>query len=254
MRYAGIDIGSRTIELLVLEGDVIVESLQADSGFDPMAQANSLLEKVIYDKIMATGYGRHLFELSFESPTVTEIKAYAVGAKKLFPLVRTILDIGGQDSKVIALNDTGRVVKFEMNDRCAAGTGRFLEIMAQTLGYSIEDLGPEALKAKSDLKINSLCTVFAESEVTSLLAKGEDRRDIALALNKSIVNRVVGMLKRISFDNGPVFFAGGVARNKCIRQLLGNSLMREIFSYNNPQMVGAFGAALLASEAKEKTG
>ena len=250
MRTAGIDIGSRTIELIVLEGDEIVESLQADSGFEPMAQARSLLERVTYDKIMATGYGRHLFELSFEAPTVTEIKAYAVGAKKLFPQVRTILDIGGQDSKAIALNDAGRVVKFEMNDRCAAGTGKFLEIMAQTLGYSIEGFGPEALKATSDIKINSLCTVFAESEVTSLLAKGTSRQEIAMALHHSVVNRASGMLKRVSVEE-PIIFAGGVAQNPCIHHLLEKSLGRNINIPEIPQMVGALGAALLAFEGKE---
>ena len=134
MRFAGIDIGSRTIELVVLKDGKIIESKQADSGFDPMAQAGEIIEGVEHDHIMATGYGRHLFELSFDAPTVTEIKAYAVGARFLFSEVRTILDIGGQDSKAISVNNEGKVVKFEMNDRCAAGTGKFLEIMANTLG------------------------------------------------------------------------------------------------------------------------
>jgi predicted CoA-substrate-specific enzyme activase len=249
MLSAGIDIGSRTTELIVIEGDEIVESLQTDSGFDPMAQAKSLLERITYDKIMATGYGRHLFELSFDAPTVTEIKAYAVGAKRLLPEVKTILDIGGQDSKAIALNGDGRVIKFEMNDRCAAGTGKFLEIMAQTLGYSLEEFGIEALKADGDIKINSLCTVFAESEVTSLVSKGTPLQEIALGLHHSIVRRAVGMIKRVS-DEEPILFAGGVARNPCIHQLLEQSLDRKITVPENPQMVGALGAALLAMDNK----
>ncbi|MEA1934627.1 MAG: acyl-CoA dehydratase activase [Thermodesulfobacteriota bacterium] len=247
MHFAGIDIGSRSIELVVLKGSEVVDFLQADSGFNPILHAGELLEQVKYDRITATGYGRHLFELSFDTPTVTEIKAYAVGARALFPDTRTILDIGGQDSKAIALNDAGRVVKFEMNDRCAAGTGKFLEIMAQTLGYSLDQFGTEALQSTGDIKINSMCTVFAESEVTSLLAKGESRQDIALGLHRSVVSRAAGMLKRVSVKE-PILFAGGVALNPCMRNLLESVLDTSILIPESPQMVGALGAALLASK------
>jgi len=246
MRYAGIDIGSRSIELVVLNKRGIVVSKQADSGVDPMTRAKALLEGVGFDRIMATGYGRHLFELSFDAPTVTEIKAYAVGARALFPGVRTILDIGGQDSKAIAVNDGGRVAKFEMNDRCAAGTGKFLEIMANTLGYTLDEFGPDALKANKDIQISNMCTVFAESEVTSLLAKGEDRQDIAMGLHRSVVRRAAGMLKRVSVEE-PIVFAGGVAQNVCMLRLLEDTLEKQIMVPRDPQMVGAYGAALLAA-------
>jgi len=249
MRVAGIDIGSRTIELVVLNKREIIKIGQADSGFDPMTQAKEMLDGVDHDHIMATGYGRHLFELSFDASTVTEIKAYAVGARFLFPEVRTILDIGGQDSKAIAINDDGKVIKFEMNDRCAAGTGKFLEIMAQALGYSLDQFGDESLKAEKEIQISSMCTVFAESEVTSLVAKGEARQDIALGLHRSVVKRAAGMMKRVSIKE-PVLFAGGVARNPCIRRLLEEALDRDILVPENPQMVGALGAALLSSENK----
>ena len=247
MRYAGIDIGSRTIELVIFDGNEIIEFSQTDSGFDPLASARELLKKVQYDKIMATGYGRHLFELAFEAPTVTEIKAYATGARKLLPEVRTVLDIGGQDSKVIALNGDGKVIKFEMNDRCAAGTGKFLEIMSHTLGYDIASFGNKAFEAKGNININSLCTVFAESEVTSLLARGAKRQEIALALHESVVRRAVGMMKRVS-EEEPVLFGGGVALNPCIHRLLEKSLDRKITVPERPQMVGALGAAMLAAE------
>ena len=247
MQSAGIDIGSRTIELAVLKDCEIIETKQADSGFDPLAQAKMLLEGVDHDHIMATGYGRHLFELTFDAPTVTEIKAYAVGARALFPGVRTILDIGGQDSKAIALNESGKVIKFEMNDRCAAGTGKFLEIMAQTLGYSLDQFGVEALKATKEMQISSMCTVFAESEVTSLVARGEERGDIALGLHSSVVRRAVSMLKRVSV-NEPILFAGGVARNPCIRHLMEEALDTGLLVPENPQMVGALGAAILGKE------
>ena len=246
MRYAGIDIGSRTIELVVLNEGGMIESKQVDSSFDPMTRAKELLEGVGFDRIMATGYGRHLFELSFDAPTVTEIKAYAVGARALFPGVRTILDIGGQDSKAIAVNDGGRVAKFEMNDRCAAGSGKFLEIMANTLGYTLDEFGPDALKAKKDIQISNMCTVFAESEVTSLLAKGEDRQDIAMGLHRSVVRRAAGMLKRVSVEE-PIVFAGGVAQNVCMLRLLEDTLEKQITVPRDPQMVGAYGAALLAA-------
>lgn len=247
MYSAGIDIGSRSIELVVLKGSEVVDFLQADTGFDPILHAGELLEQVKYDRITATGYGRHLFELSFDTPTVTEIKAYAVGARALFPDTRTILDIGGQDSKAIALNDAGRVVKFEMNDRCAAGTGKFLEIMAQTLGYSLDQFGTEALRSTGDIRINSMCTVFAESEVISLLAKGESRQDIALGLHRSVVRRAAGMLKRVSVKK-PILFAGGVALNPCMQNLLESMLDTSILIPESPQMVGALGAALLTSK------
>jgi len=247
MPHAGIDIGSRTIELIVLEGNDILVSKREYTGYDPINRAKDILEDAQFDRIMATGYSRHLFGQTFGAPTVTEIKAYAKGAKSLYPSSRTILDIGGQDSKVIALNGKGNVVKFEMNDRCAAGTGKFLEIMADTLGYDLEEFGIDALKSLKDIQINSTCTVFAESEVTSLVAKGQSRQDIALALHKSVVKRSVGMLKRISTEE-PIIFAGGVARNPCICRLLEDGIGKKIQVPDNPQMVGALGAALLIGE------
>lgn len=247
MRCAGIDIGSRTIELVVLKDRKIVEKRQVDTGFDPMTRAKELLEGLEYDRIFATGYGRNLFEISFEAPTVTEIKAYGIGVGNLFQNIGTILDIGGQDTKAIALNDIGKITKFEMNDRCAAGTGKFLEVMARALGYTIDQFGSEALKATKNIHINSMCTVFAESEVTSLVAKGEDPREIALGLHRSVVRRAVGMLKRISVGNA-IVFAGGVAKNPCIKRLLEETLQRRILVPEDPQMIGALGAALLAGE------
>lgn len=247
MRSAGIDIGSRTIEVVIMADGEVIESRQTDTGFDPLKQAKEILEDLKHDTIMATGYGRHLFELSYDAPTVTEIMAYAVGARALFPKVKTILDIGGQDSKAIALDDHGRVIKFEMNDKCAAGTGKFLEIMAQTLGYSLDQFGAGALKSQKEIQVSSMCTVFAESEVTSLVAKGEDRQDIALGVHESVVRRAVSMLKRVNIED-PILFAGGVARNPCMCRLLEQALEREVLVPEDPQMVGAIGAAILATQ------
>ncbi|MFH2219292.1 MAG: acyl-CoA dehydratase activase [Pseudomonadota bacterium] len=248
MRCAGIDIGSRTIELVIVdEADNIVFNFQADTGFDPIAEAKKLVNGVRYDRIMATGYGRNLFEISFDAPTVTEIKAHARGARAFFPDAQTVLDIGGQDSKAIALFDNGKVKKFEMNDRCAAGTGKFLEIMAKTLGFDIEDFGPESLMAEKDLNISSMCTVFAESEVTTLIAKGENRREIARGIHISVIRRAAGMINRVS-SGGDIVFTGGVARNSCMTTLLAEKLGRRVLVPHDPQSVGALGAALLAKE------
>jgi predicted CoA-substrate-specific enzyme activase len=248
MRYAGIDIGSRSIELVVVdERHDITASLQSDTGFDPMAEARKMINDVRYDRIMATGYGRNLFEISFDAPTVTEIKAHARGARAIFPDARTVLDIGGQDSKAIALYENGKVKKFEMNDRCAAGTGKFLEIMARSLGFEIEAFGREALQAEKGLNISSMCTVFAESEVTSLIGKGQDRREIARGLHSSVIRRAAGMISRVS-SQGDIVFTGGVANNPCMRVLLQEKLGRGILIPDAPQSMGALGAALLAAE------
>ncbi len=246
MRYAGIDIGSRSIELVVIdEAGNLVNSLQADTGFDPISETKKMITEVEYDHILATGYGRSLFELSFDAPTVTEIKAHATGAWVSFPQARIVLDIGGQDSKAISLRDNGTVKKFEMNDRCAAGTGKFLEIMAKSLGFTIDDFGREALRAEKELNISSMCTVFAESEVTSLIAKGENPREIARGLHDSVVRRAAGMINRVA-ATGDIVFTGGVAKNPCMVALLSAKLGRELLIPFDPQSMGAFGAALLA--------
>jgi predicted CoA-substrate-specific enzyme activase len=243
MKIAGIDIGSRTIEVVIMQEGKITEMLQADSGFDPMAKVESMIGSVNFDRIVVTGYGRHLFEISFDTPTITEIKAHALGVKMFFPGATTILDIGGQDSKVIKVNDEGKVLKFEMNDRCAAGTGKFLEIMANALGFDLEEFGNEALKAKRDLNINSMCTVFGESEVTSLVARGENRNEIARGVHRSVLKRAYSMLKRITYQEN-IVFSGGVANNPCMVAFLKEITQREVLVPEFPQMTGAIGAAL----------
>ena len=250
MKYAGIDIGSRTIELVVVdEAGQITAKLQADTGFDPLTVARKLVDDVSFDRIMATGYGRNLFEIAFDTPTVTEIKAHATGVRSLFTEARTVLDIGGQDSKAIALfPDNGSVKKFEMNDRCAAGTGKFLEIMARSLGYAIEDFGREALLAEKDVNISSMCTVFAESEVTSLIAKGINRQEIAKGVHASAIRRAAAMINRVSAE-GDIVFTGGVAKNACMSTLLAQKSGRSVLVPEEPQFVGALGAALILQKA-----
>ncbi|MBA7646357.1 2-hydroxyisocaproyl-CoA dehydratase activator [subsurface metagenome] len=244
MICAGLDVGSRTIVLVMLDGDIL-DSAILDTGVNPLRRCQELLAGKGYERLVVTGYGRHLVAPTVGGEVVSEIGAYAVGSRYLYPNCRTVLDIGGQDSKVISLSEKGEVQKFEMNDRCAAGTGKFLEIMANTLEVNIGDLGDLALTASKVVQINSLCTVFAESEVVSLISRGEESSAIALALHEAIATRIVGMVRRIGLKDG-IVFAGGAALNKCLRQLLSEKLGVEITVPNDPQIVGALGAALLA--------
>jgi len=200
---------------------------------------------------VATGYGRYLAQSHLNCPTITEIKAYAIGANFFFPDARTILDIGGQDSKIIRVNK-GKVEDFEMNDRCAAGTGKFLEIMATTLGFTIDEFSNTAAQSENVVSVSSMCTVFAESEVVSLISRGEDRRSIALGLHLSILNRVLALIGRIGFED-KIVFAGGVAKNKCMVALLRQRLAMHLLIPKEPQIVGAVGAALIAGKNKKET-
>lgn len=243
MISAGIDIGSRTIKLVLVSNGQILEIRKAENSFDTLKVCNDLLEGIAYDFITSTGYGRYLFEEHKKCEVISEIKAFALGAKFVFPGCRTVLDIGGQDTKAISLDDNGKQKKFEMNDKCAAGTGRFLEIMAMTLRYSLDEFGTRALEAKGLVSINSMCTVFAESEVVSMLSRGAERADVAKGIHQSIVSRSIAMLKRIGLE-GDLVFAGGVAYNKCIIHLLKEQLQTKIFIPEDPQIIGALGAAL----------
>jgi len=248
MLVAGLDIGSRTIALVEWDGAQIVRSVVVDTGNDPLGNARALLVDRAYDRLVATGYGRNLAaERELAGEVISEIKAYGLGAYHVYPDVGTVLDIGGQDSKAIDVGRGGRVLRFEMNDRCAAGTGRFLENMAHALGLSVQDLGPHALAAGGRaVSISSMCTVFAESEVVSLVSRGEDSRRVALGLHRAIVDRVGGMVRRVGVRERFVF-AGGVALNPCLQQLFAEAMGVPVHVPDNPQIVGALGAALHAA-------
>jgi len=245
MTYAGLDIGSRTIVLVEFD-DGLKDYTILDTGPDPVQRCQRLLRGKAHRRVVATGYGRHLATATLAHDAVSEIKAYSVGARYLYPDCRTVIDVGGQDCKAALLSEEGVVRKFEMNDRCAAGTGRFLEVMARALEVDIGELGGHALSATRMTSVNSLCTVFAESEVVSLIARGEDSRTIALGLHEAIATRIGGMVRRI----GPrerVVFAGGGALNACLGRLLSQKIGLELTVPEQPQIVGALGAALVAS-------
>jgi len=246
MICAGLDVGSRTIALVTLNGS-LEDSVIIDTSINPLQRCQQLLADRSYERLVVTGYGRHLVAPALGGEPVSEIGAYAVGARHLYPDCHTVIDVGGQDSKVTLLTANGDVQKFEMNDRCAAGTGKFLEIMANTLESGIDKLGDLALSATRTVQINSLCTVFAESEVVSLIARGEETSAIALALHQAITTRISVMVRRIR-PAERVVFAGGAALNRCLRQLLSEKLDIEVTVPDEPQTVGAVGAAILAEK------
>jgi len=247
MRALGIDIGSRYIKAVLLEKGEWVNSSKVETSFDPMTKCRQFLREMPAERVVATGYGRHLLEVHADIRAITEIKAFARGAKAVAKNCRTVIDIGGQDTKVIALDEKGNVRKFEMNDRCAAGTGRFLEIMAKSLGYSLGEFGAQALTGHPEIQLNSMCTVFAESEVISLTAKGVPREEIAMAIHRAIINRVTAMAKRFPLED-EVVFAGGCAYNPCLKGLLEKGLGKNVHVASFPEMTGALGAALLADQ------
>jgi predicted CoA-substrate-specific enzyme activase len=247
MRSSGIDIGSRTVKLAVLEDGELVLTRKAVSSHNPLETAAQLVLDIDLGTVVATGYGRHLIKTNLECSTISEIKAFALGSRWLYPDCRAILDIGGQDTKAISLDENGNMSKFEMNDKCAAGTGRFLEIMAAALGYTLEEFAKAALSAERAENINSTCTVFAESEVISLTNQGAGRNEVALGIHKAIISRSVSILKRVA-PIGSIFFAGGVALNECVRVHLAAEMGRQVIVPEDPQIIGALGAALYAAE------
>jgi len=244
--YAGLDVGSRTIKFVNFD-NIVRDSVITETGVNPLRRCQELLSGRSYERLVVTGYGRHLVASALRGEVVSEIRAFAKGSRYLYLDCRTVIDIGGQDCKVILLSDKGEIQKFEMNDRCAAGTGKFLEIMASTLGVNVRHLGDLALSASKAVQINSLCTVFAESEVVSLIARGEEVSAIALALHEAITTRIVTMARRVGAKER-IVFAGGAALNICLRQLVGQKLGANLAIPTEPQTVGALGAALLAKK------
>jgi predicted CoA-substrate-specific enzyme activase len=199
--------------------------------------------------IVSTGYGR--VSIPFADKSVTEISCHAKGARYFCPHVRTILDIGGQDSKAIRLSETGEVEDFVMNDKCAAGTGRFLEAMARTLELDISELGPVSLKSQETVEISSMCTVFAESEVISLIAQNKEKADIAKGVHRAIAGKACSLLSRVGGE--PTYMmTGGVAKNQGVVQAVEEKLGAKLFLCKDPEIVGAVGAALFGLESFEK--
>lgn len=256
MSFAGIDIGSLTTKIVLIKENRIIHSKVALSGHNFAQSAKNLWENFLLENnltleqignIVMTGYGRHSIP-EITDQVVTEITAHALGILYFYPDVQTIIDIGGQDSKVIKIDPKSHnVIDFQMNDKCAAGTGRFLEVMAKALEISVEEIGPLSLKSSNPAEITSMCTVFAESEVIGLFANGIKREDVAAGIHQSIARRVAAMVKRINFKE-PVAFCGGVALNPAVGVALENELGVPLKTVSHPQITGALGAALIAAE------
>src|SRR5512143_2019344 len=246
--YLGLDLGSRTTKIVEWAAGAVARFEIFDTTPDSIERVRARLARRDFALAAATGYGRFLMNAHLDCRVVTEITACALGARVVRPEAGLVIDIGGQDSKVILLgNGSGAFADFEMNDRCAAGTGRFLEVMAGRLGYGLEEFGLAAGLASETVVLNSMCTVFAESEVISLLAEGRDRAAIARGLHASIADRVYPLAAR--FDpSGALLMAGGVALNPCLVDLLSQKLGRPVVVPERPQIVTALGAALAASD------
>jgi predicted CoA-substrate-specific enzyme activase len=256
--FAGIDVGSLSTDVAIVDmgGKVVGYSILETGAHSTKAAEKALemalkaggLQRSQISKSVATGYGR--ISVPFVDKKVTEISCHALGAHQVFPDIGTVIDIGGQDSKVIRVGEDGRVLDFNMNDKCAAGTGRFLEVMAAKLQVPLDRLGDLSLRAGGEVSISSVCTVFAESEVVSLVARNHPKEEIILGLHRAIVNRVWSMVRAIGV-HGAVTMSGGVAKNKGVVALMEEKLGFAVRIYSEPQIVGAIGAAILAKRHAE---
>ncbi len=253
--YAGIDSGSTTTDVVILDQDknvkakVILPTGAGASGgaaraLDQALEAAGLSQGDLIATV-TTGYGRSVITAGDKS--ITEITCHAKGAHFLNPQVRTVIDIGGQDSKVIRLDESGGVVNFVMNDKCAAGTGRFLEMMARTLELSLEEISQVGLDWKEDITISSMCTVFADSEVVSLVAQNKALPDIVHGLNNSVAARAAALFRRVKGE-AVCMMTGGVSHNQGVVKAIEENLGLPLFIHEDAQLCGALGAALFALE------
>lgn len=257
MITAGIDAGSRAIKIVLFDTkrQTVLDSSVGDQGvhqrdhakqlYDQLLKKNNLSDESVTARV-ATGYGRHA--LDFCQTRITEISCHTAGVRYHLPNTSTIIDIGGQDSKLIRLDENGKVRDFVMNDRCAAGTGRFLEVVSQRLDVPLESLGAAAEKSRQPAHISSMCVVFAETEIIGLLADGQSTENIIAGVQKSVAKRLVSMAGN---DIGsPVIFTGGVAMISGMQQALETLLAQPVTICPTPQLTGALGAAILAVNNK----
>ncbi len=256
--FAGIDSGSTSTDVVILDKNQhIIAGIILPTGAGAALGAERALEQALkeaglvredIDAMVTTGYGRTA--ISDGDKSITEITCHARGAHYLDPSVRTVIDIGGQDSKVIRLDENGAVVNFVMNDKCAAGTGRFLEMMARTLEMNLDDMAKKGLHFKEDITISSMCTVFAESEVVSLIAQNKDTDDIVHGLNKAVAAKTAALAKRVKGEEA-YMMTGGVSKNQGLVKTLEEKLGTKLIISEKAQLCGALGAALFATDMVE---
>jgi (R)-2-hydroxyacyl-CoA dehydratese activating ATPase len=256
MTTVGIDIGSITTKIAMMDGKKLLYTDVSFSGYDMdkawrdiyarMLEKTGKHEKDI-TRIVSTGYGRNIVNAAHRQ--ITEITCHAEGAKYFFPKVKAVVDIGGQDSKFIRIGDDGAIIDFVMNDKCAAGTGRFLEVMARAMHVELADFAEMSRRAKKPVRISSMCTVFAESEVISLIARGESRENMIAGIHESIASRMASMMQRMDVVK-PVVMTGGVSRNTGMRAAIEKKIGLKLEVPEHAQACGAIGAALLGAEGK----
>ncbi len=254
MAYAaGVDVGStQTKAVIIDERKRIVSRSLTETGANVIRAAESAFAEALVsgdlreeevEYVVGTGYGR--YKVTFGNTQVTEISCHGRGAVHMFPETRTVVDMGGQDTKAIRVSATGEIVDFCMNDKCAAGTGRFLGAASAALDIPLDELGPTALQGERPVKISTTCTVFAESEVLSWLGKGKKIEDILLGVHKSIAARSAGLLRRVGIED-EVTFTGGVAKNTAMVATLNERLDLQVNVSDDSHYMGALGAALFA--------
>jgi predicted CoA-substrate-specific enzyme activase len=257
--FAGVDLGSTMTKVVIIDGDGVIRArVETHTGAEHRRLANRVMEQALKQAelpfeeityVIATGYGR--INVPFADRQITELTCHARGVTSLFPSARTALDIGGQDAKGLKIKD-GKLTNFVMNDKCAAGTGRFLEVIAKTLGLKLEELGDISLKSQNRVNISNTCTIFAQQEVISRLSEGVPVEDIVAGLHEAIASRAVGMLRRLGIE-GDVVFTGGVAKNKGVVRAVQENLGHQVLVPDDPLISGALGAALLGKEIAFKS-
>lgn len=254
MSYAaGVDVGSTQTKAVVInEKRAIIGRALIDTGANVTAAAEKAFRRAVEEAglgdeeisyVIGTGYGR--YKVTFGNKQITEISCHGRGAVHMFPQTRTVIDMGGQDSKAIRVNATGEIVDFCMNDKCAAGTGRFLGAAAVALDIRLSELGPTALQAEKPVRISTTCTVFAESEVLSWLGKGKKVEDILWGVHQSIAARSIGLLRRVGIED-EITFTGGVAKNTGMIKAMEERLDKRMNVSEESHYMGALGAALFA--------
>ncbi|MEW5784536.1 MAG: acyl-CoA dehydratase activase [Bacillota bacterium] len=260
MLYGGIDVGSLTAQAVVLKDNAIYSFQSIRVKPNPVDSAATVLEGALKEKgltlkdlcfCVSTGYGREQIQkegLSREN--MSEISCHGKGAWWVLPQVRTIIDIGGQDAKVIRVDKDGELVNFVMNDKCAAGTGRFLDVMSKTLGISVEELGPLSFKAQQVIEMSNRCSIFCETEVHHYLQRGASPADLAAGINRTMAGRVMALVRRVGPEK-EITMTGGVAKNQSVRKELEKAMGTRMLTYHvDSQIIGALGAALIARQLR----
>ena len=256
--FAGIDLGSTMTKVVIIDANETIRArVESHTGAEHRRLANKVMEQALEQAnlpfaeiayVVATGYGR--IDVPFADRQITELTCHARGVASFFATARTALDIGGQDAKGLKIKD-GKLIDFGMNDKCAAGTGRFLEVTADTLGLKLGDLGSISLKSTSKASISSTCTIFAQQEIISRISAGVPLADIVAGIHDAIARRAVGMLKRLKIEPD-VAFTGGVAKNIGVVKAVRENLDCEVFVPEEPLISGAIGAAILGKESTLK--